>query len=111
LVDQYIGGTAVKTQKKVDEAKEGILFLDEAYRLKGEGKDFGVEALETIMAAMNEPPGKAPVMIFAGYPREMQQFMNLNAGMYRRIHYTFTFDDYTPTDLAEILQLMVIKTG
>ena len=66
LVATHIGQTAVKTRERIDEAKEGLLFVDEAYRLSGGGeKDFGKEAIEELMSAMLHPPGKAPVRLFA----------------------------------------------
>ena len=78
LVAGYVGQTAPKTQEKIDEAIQGVLFVDEAYRLSQgskSGSDYGKEAIETLMGAMNEPPGKAPVMVFAGYPNDMASFM------------------------------------
>ena len=63
------------------------------------------------MGAMNEPPGKAPVMVFAGYPNDMDKFMQANSGLYRRIAYTFDFEDYTPLDLAKILGKMAQGKG
>ena len=67
LVATHIGQTAVKTRERIDEAKEGLLFVDEAYRLSGGGeKDFGKEAIEELMSAMLHPPGKAPVRVFGG---------------------------------------------
>lgn len=111
LVAGFVGQTAPKTQKVIDEAAGGILFIDEAYRL-AQGRDqFGKEAIEQLMAAMNEPPGKAPIMIFAGYPADMENFMNQNDGLYRRIPYTFDFPNYSCAEIAEILELMVIKNG
>ena len=66
LVATHIGQTAVKTRERIDEAKEGLLFVDEAYRLSGGGeKDFGKEAIEELMSAMLHPPGKAPVRLVA----------------------------------------------
>ena len=112
LVAGYVGQTATKTQEKIEEAKKGVLFVDEAYRLAGGGeKDFGKEAIESLMGAMNEPPGKAPVMVFAGYPDDMDKFMQANSGLFRRIPFTFDFDDYTPLDLAMILQKMTEAKG
>lgn len=113
LVAEYVGQTGPKTQKVIEEAQKGILFIDEAYRLsQGGGKsDFGKEAIEQLMAAMNDPPGKAPVMVFAGYPDDMEAFMNANSGLYRRIAYTFDFDDYSSANLAQILDLQAKKSG
>uniref|UniRef100_A0A7S1RKA8 Uncharacterized protein n=1 Tax=Alexandrium catenella TaxID=2925 RepID=A0A7S1RKA8_ALECA len=60
---------------------------------------------------MNEPPGKAPVMVFAGYPDDMDAFMKANSGLYRRIAYTFDFTDYSPLDLAQILNGIATSAG
>merc|ERR1712137_685976 len=87
LVGEHVGQTGSRTQAIIDSSKAGVLFIDEAYRLTSvESKnDFGREAVETLMAAMNEPPGKAPVMILAGYTKDMTKFMRANEGLYRRI--------------------------
>ncbi|CAE8650318.1 unnamed protein product, partial [Polarella glacialis] len=112
LVAEYVGQTGPKTQAVIEEAKSGILFIDEAYRLSGGGgKDFGREAIEQLMGAMNDSPGKAPVMVFAGYPDDMEAFMNANSGLYRRIAYTFEFTDYDPSDLAQILEFTAKSAG
>jgi hypothetical protein len=97
----------------VNAAKGGLLFIDEAYRLTSvESKnDFGREAVETLMAAMNDQPGKAPVMVFAGYIGDMSNFMRANEGLYRRIGYTFDFTDYTCRDLAHIFELTAAGKG
>eukprot|EP00606_Chrysophyceae_sp_TOSAG23-5_P001390 GSChrysophyteH2.ASY1.ANO1.1317.1 assembled CDS len=113
LVAEYVGQTAPKTQKVINESKEGILFVDEAYRLTPKGKEdaFGKEAVETLMAAMNEPPGKAPVMVFAGYPNDMANFMQANSGLYRRVAYTFDFPDYDSYEIAQILHVITHTKG
>ncbi len=113
LVAEYVGQTAPKTQKVLDSILDGILFVDEAYRLTPKGKEdaFGKEAVETLMGAMNEPPGKAPVMVFAGYPDDMSNFMKANSGLYRRIAYTFDFPDYTCYEIAEILHVITKSKG
>ena len=114
LVAGYVGQTAPKTQEKIDEAIQGVLFVDEAYRLSQgskSGSDYGKEAIETLMGAMTAPPGQAPVMVFAGYPNDMDKFMQANSGLYRRIAYTFDFEDYTPLDLAKILGKMAQGKG
>ena len=95
----------------IAEAKEGILFVDEAYRLSqgGSKNDFGKEAIETLMGVMNEKPGVAPVMVFAGYPDDMEVFMQANSGLYRRVAYTFDFTDYSSREIANILHLMCLR--
>jgi len=113
LVGEHVGHTGPKTQEVLKISAQGVLFIDEAYRLTStESKnDFGREALETLMAAMNDPPGKAPVMIFAGYSEDMTRFMQANDGLYRRIGYNFNFSDYSPRDLAHILDLITFGKG
>lgn len=113
LVAEYVGQTGPKTQKVIEEARKGVLFIDEAYRLSQEGgkSDFGREAIEQLMAAMNDPPGKAPIMVFAGYADDMDTFMQANSGLYRRIAYTFDFSDYSTQELAEILNSVVKGAG
>mmetsp|Transcript_9413 Transcript_9413/g.17415 ORF Transcript_9413/g.17415 Transcript_9413/m.17415 type:complete len:560 (-) Transcript_9413:83-1762(-) len=113
LVAEYVGQTGPKTQKVIEQAKQGVLFIDEAYRLSQDGakSDFGREAIEQLMGAMNDPPGKAPIMVFAGYADDMDLFMQANSGLYRRIGYTFDFSDYTPHELAEILSSIVSGAG
>ena len=113
LVAEYVGQTGPKTQKVIEQAKQGVLFIDEAYRLSQEGgkSDFGREAIEQLMAAMNDPPGKAPIMVFAGYADDMENFMHSNSGLYRRIGYTFDFSDYSCFELAEILKSIVTNSG
>lgn len=113
LVGEHVGHTGPKTQKVIDDSKSGVLFIDEAYRLTSvESKtDFGREAVETLMGAMNEPPGKSPVMIFAGYTRDMENFMRANEGLYRRIGHLFDFSDYEPGDLAQILEIVTTSKG
>jgi len=107
------GQTGPKTQGIMNGARDGVLFVDEAYRLTSveSTNDFGREAVETLMAAMNEPPGKAPVMIFAGYTQDMVRFMRINEGLYRRIGYTFNFTDYESRDLAQILDVITQNKG
>lgn len=106
LVAEYIGQTGPKTYAKIVEAKGGILFVDEAYRLKppNSDKDFGSEAIDEIMRHMDDPD---LIIIFAGYPREMKRFMESNPGMQRRTPYVIEFKDYTIQELAEIMQCIV----
>ena len=84
LIGQYLGSTTEKTKQKIVEARGGVLFIDEAYRLipTAGGKDFGREAIEELMAVMEDGD---PVMIFAGYEDKMEKFLNVNPGLRSRI--------------------------
>ena len=102
LVGQYVGWTAARTRQVVNSAKGGILFVDEAYRLSSQGGvDFGREAIEEIMKDMESGD---PLAIFAGYPADMNQFLQTNAGLSRRIRHTFQLADYTVLELSEIFR-------
>ena len=110
LVGTHIGQTGPKTRAKIEDAKGGVLFVDEAYRLTSTSdKDFGAEALEEIMSTMNEPG--APVIIAAGYPREMANFLAANEGLQRRFGHTFAFPDFTVGELATMFQQKVAAKG
>ena len=101
LVAEHIGGTGPKTMAAINKARGGVLFIDEAYRLSSvSGKDYGREAIETLMAQMTD--SSCTVMIFAGYDTEMVQFLNVNSGLARRLKHHFTFDDFSAIELAEI---------
>ena len=114
LVGEYVGQTAPKTRSKIDEARGGVLFVDEAYRLSAPSssgrQDFGSEAIEELQQAMDERD--CPLMIFAGYPAEMDDFISTNAGLFRRITYPqILFPNHTVDGLAQILQRQVEKHG
>ncbi|KAG8058674.1 hypothetical protein GUJ93_ZPchr0002g25108 [Zizania palustris] len=106
LVGEFVGHTGPKTRRKIKDAEGGILFVDEAYRLipmqKSDDKDYGVEALEEIMSVMDS--GKI-VVIFAGYCEPMKRVIASNDGFCRRVTKFFYFDDFSTTELAEILHL------
>ncbi|MBM7699212.1 right-handed parallel beta-helix repeat-containing protein [Kurthia huakuii] len=108
LVGSYIGQTAPKTQKKIDEAMGGVLFIDEAYALtnRHSAKDFGPEAIEVILEAMERHRGKF-IGIAAGYPQEMQHFLKSNPGFESRFTQFFHFDDYTPEEMVHIAEQML----
>ncbi|KAL3825190.1 hypothetical protein ACJIZ3_021219 [Penstemon smallii] len=111
LVGEYVGQTAVKTRKKIEEAKGGLLFVDEAYRLApqqraGQYTDFGKEALEEIMSVLEDDN---LVVIFAGYSEPMKRVFSTNEGFCRRVTYFFQFGDFSCNDLAEMLLLKMNK--
>jgi SpoVK/Ycf46/Vps4 family AAA+-type ATPase len=102
LVGEYIGQTAPRVKKLIDEARGGILFIDEAYALSREDdKDFGKEAIEILIKEMSDGKGDIAIMC-AGYPKEMKHFLESNPGMKSRFNYYFHFDDYVPDELEEI---------
>jgi len=110
LVGQYIGETAQKTEKVITEALGGILFIDEAYTLKkaGNQQDFGQEAIDVLLKRMEDYKGEF-VVICAGYPQEMNNFINSNPGLKSRFTHYFNFDDYSPDELIEIFKLISRK--
>src|SRR4051812_33711725 len=108
LVAGYIGQTAMKTLDKCKEALDGILFVDEAYSLAGEGKDFGQEAIATLIKFMEDNRDRVMV-IAAGYPNEMRRFIATNPGMASRFNRTIEFPAYEPKELAAILRLMATR--
>lgn len=118
FVSSYIGGTEEITKEKITSALGGILFVDEAYMLKGignaqtgGGQDFGKIALEIIMRAMENHRGEDLVVIFAGYQKEIDELLNENPGLRSRFALTFQFDQYTPFELAEIANRMLSAKG
>lgn len=118
FVSSYIGGTEEITKEKVNEAIGGILFVDEAYMLKSPGgnqnqagqQDFGKIALEIIMRAMENNRDDLMV-IFAGYQKEINELLDENAGLKSRFAFSFQFEQYTPFELAEIANRMLIEKG
>jgi len=105
LVGQFIGETAQKTEKIIEDSMGGVLFIDEAYTLykAGNPQDFGKEAIDTLLKKMEDKSGQFAV-IAAGYPDEMETFIAANSGMKSRVNYTFIFEDYNPDELIEILK-------
>lgn len=113
LVGEYIGQTAVKTREKIEEAMGGVLFIDEAYDLKREGdsgNDFGQEAINTILEAMSDKNGQFAV-IAAGYPNEMQTFIDSNPGLQRRFRRVINIEDYTAEELQQIFNMNMKNNG
>lgn len=102
FVGQYVGETAEKTTKKINSAKGGILFIDEAYSLCRDKNDvFGIEAVDTIVKAVEDMRDDF-VVILAGYSDEMANFLEMNSGLKSRFNYIVDFPDYTPEDLFSI---------
>lgn len=111
LVGQYIGETAIKTEKVINEAMGGVLFIDEAYTLikkSSGGQDFGQEAIDVLLKRMEDYSG-AFVVIAAGYPEEMQTFIDSNPGLKSRFTHYFNFDDYSPDEMIEIFNTISSK--
>ena len=105
LVAGYVGQTALKTQAKVEEAMGGILFIDEAYTLSKDGNDFGQEAIDTLLKAMEDYRDKF-IVIVAGYPAQMETFINSNPGLRSRFNKYLLFEDYSADELIEIFNHM-----
>lgn len=102
LVAEYVGQTAVKTNKIIDSALDGVLFVDEAYSLvNGGNNDYGIEAVSTLLKRM-EDDRKRLVVILAGYGNEMQTFINSNPGLQSRFNRYIDFSDYNADELLEI---------
>ncbi|MBQ9335515.1 MAG: DUF4236 domain-containing protein [Alphaproteobacteria bacterium] len=101
LVAEYVGQTAVKTNKVIDSALDGVLFIDEAYSLVGEGQDFGKEAIATLLKRMEDDRERL-VVILAGYGDEMKGFIDSNPGLQSRFNRYIDFHDYSSDELYQI---------
>ncbi|MBF6043704.1 AAA family ATPase [Streptomyces sp. NRRL B-1677] len=107
LVGEYVGHTGPKTQRVFQEAMGGVLFIDEAYSLApagaGGGNDFAQEAVATLVKLM-EDHRDAVVVIVAGYPDEMEHFIDSNPGLASRFNRTLLFEDYDDAELVRIVE-------
>ena len=111
LIAEYIGQTAKKTNDIIEKSLGGVLFIDEAYSLAQRSKnDFGNEAVATLIKAMEDHKNDF-VVIFAGYKKEMGEFIDTNPGIASRIGYVFDFPDYTDNELVDILVKKIEKSG
>ncbi|USE37897.1 AAA family ATPase [Endozoicomonas sp. SCSIO W0465] len=112
LIAKFMGETALKTEQLVNSAKNGVLFIDEAYSLiqPGSAGDFGPEALAKLLL-MLEKPEVNTVVIMAGYRKQMEQLMASNPGLRSRIPVKIHFEDYSDEQLIKIFQFMCVKNG
>ena len=111
LVAEYVGQTAPKTNAVINKALGGVLFIDEAYSLAVKNDNsYNAEAIATLIQAMENHRDEL-VVIFAGYTKEMQAFLDSNSGITSRIGYTLVFEDYTEDELVEIFKNMATKAG
>jgi SpoVK/Ycf46/Vps4 family AAA+-type ATPase len=110
LVAEYVGQTAPKTNAVIDSALDGILFIDEAYSLARENETFGQEAIETLLKRMEDNRDRL-IVIVAGYPEEMERFIQSNPGLHSRFSRFIDFPDYKPHELCRIFGLMCRRNG
>lgn len=107
LVAGFVGQTAIKTDEVIQNSLDGLLFIDEAYTLsKSEGgQDFGQEAIDTLLKRMEDNRDRL-IVIVAGYPALMKQFIQSNPGLSSRFTRSITFEDYTVPEMCRIYENM-----
>jgi SpoVK/Ycf46/Vps4 family AAA+-type ATPase len=112
LIAEYVGQTAGKANAAIDRALDGVLFIDEAYRLSESRGGYGWEAIDTLLARMERDRGRL-VVILAGYPNQMEQFLDSNPGLRVRFSESniIRFDDYPPEVLLRILLNRLAERG
>jgi AAA+ superfamily predicted ATPase len=104
LCGQYVGETAIKTDKIIQSAMGGVLFIDEAYALFSDSeKDFGNEAVATLVKQMEDKRDQF-VCILAGYTKEMDTMLDMNPGLTDRIQFYIDFPDYNEHELLQIFE-------
>lgn len=107
LVAGYVGQTAIKTKQLLDEALDGVLFIDEAYTLSS-GDDYGKEAIDTMLKFMEDHRDRF-VVVVAGYEEKMTAFVNSNPGLKSRFNKYFFFPHFSGTELSDIFLLFIEK--
>lgn len=112
LVAGYVGQTALKVQEVVEKSLGGVLFIDEAYALtySSSGNDYGQEAVDTLLKAMEDHRDDF-IVIVAGYPELMAQFIDSNPGLRSRFNKYINFEDYDVEELGEIFKIMCKNSG
>lgn len=114
LLGKYVGETVPKTEAKINEAMNGVLFIDEAYSLMGTATatgvvtNYGEEAIAVLLKEMEDKRGQFCV-IFAGYKDEMKNMLSANPGFESRIQFTLDFPDYSREELGEIAKVFLAK--
>jgi SpoVK/Ycf46/Vps4 family AAA+-type ATPase len=112
LVGRYLGETAQKTLERIEEAMDGVLFIDEAYALTRSdlGSDYGAEAVDTLVPEMENRRGRL-VVIAAGYSPDMERFLSANPGLASRFTEHVAFPGYTGDELLTIVEGMAAAEG
>ncbi|MBV9207399.1 MAG: AAA family ATPase [Actinobacteria bacterium] len=114
LVGEHLGSTAIKTNKLIDSAIGGVLFIDEAYSLHNDGYSggdaFGAEAVQTLLKRAEDDRDRL-VIVLAGYPDDMDKFLRSNPGMASRFSTRVTFPSYSPAELVEIAKRLASHAG
>lgn len=106
MIGQYIGHTEKKTERVIESAVGGVLFIDEAYALAGKGeKDYGNDAIEVLLKQMEDRRDQF-IVIVAGYPDKMEEFLKSNPGLKSRFNKFIGFEDYSSDELHQILLKM-----
>ena len=110
LVAEYAGQTGPKTNKKIDEALDGVLFIDEAYSLVAESGDdpYGSEAVQALLKRIEDDRDRL-VVILAGYPEQIESLLASNPGLSSRFPRKFLFEDFRASELGQIFEMMCRK--
>lgn len=112
LVGEFQGQTAIKVRKVIEQARDGVLFIDEAYGLvTGDQDAFGKEALTELVNQITNPENAGTVFILAGYQTELKKLLSNNPGLQSRFPHEICFENFTPDDCVELAQRRLRKNG